>query len=339
MRNVGETLAGRAAYLDLLPLSWSEIERRPKPTTVDDAFKAADADAFLATAYQIRMLTPFFPSVGKRLVKSPKVYAVDSGAAAWSTNAWDWPAAVASGGRPGVRHGIACRTVFIRSGRPSPPACYSYTPISRRNRPSHINNPSHIWKRSSQMTAIIPKEDVILYSGAANGAEAEFGACAEAFGIEEVNFNFDGHKVARTRGLRTLTHEELRKGEVSLAYVSKLMNRTYTDADLMKKVLQVIWYQVNEGQEIYVVGWILEDGTVKGGTGFGAEFAKLCNKPLFVFDQGKNGWFSWADDKWTACGVPTIAHPHICGTGTRFLEENGKAAIRDLFETNFGKRS
>ena len=26
---------------------------------------------------------------------------------------------------------------------------------------------------------------------------------------------------------------------------------------------------------------------MRGGTGWGAEFAKLCNKPLFVFDQDR----------------------------------------------------
>ena len=37
------------------------------------------------------------------------------------------------------------------------------------------------------------KTDFILFSGGAPGAEAEFGACAERHGIEEVNFTFDGH--------------------------------------------------------------------------------------------------------------------------------------------------
>src|SRR2546427_5425117 len=50
----------------------------------------------------------------------------------------------------------------------------------------------------------------------------------------------------------------------------------------------------SNGQEVYVVGTILDDGTVRGGTGWGAEFAKLCNKPLHVFDQSANKWFSWS---------------------------------------------
>ena len=41
-------------------------------------------------------------------------------------------------------------------------------------------------------------------------------------------------------------------GDVSLAYVSRLMNRRYTDTPTFRKVLQSIWYQVNDGQEIYV---------------------------------------------------------------------------------------
>ena len=137
------------------------------------------------------------------------------------------------------------------------------------------------------------RDDCILYSGAAAGAEAAFGAAAEAHGIEEVNFTFDGHNDARRRGIRVLTHEELKHGDVSLAYVSKLMHRSYHDTPLFKKVLQTIWHQVNHAQEIYVVGKILDDATVMGGTGWGAEFAKLCNKPLCVFDQDRDAWFEW----------------------------------------------
>ena len=178
-------------------------------------------------------------------------------------------------------------------------------------------------------------EECVLFSGAAGGAESEFGGAAERRGIDEVNFTFEGHNDARSRGIRVLTHEELTQGDVSLAYVSKLMHREYRDTPLFKKVLQSIWHQVNNGQEIYVIGWILEDGTVKGGTGWGAEFAKLCNKPLYVFDQDKNGWFEWSGDSWSAHEAPTITHPHFTGTGTRFLEENGKGAIDGLFERSF----
>ena len=179
------------------------------------------------------------------------------------------------------------------------------------------------------------REDCVLYSGAAQGAEAAFGAEAERCGIEEVNFTFEGHNDARLRGIRVLTHEELKHGDVSLAYVSSLMHRKYPDTPLFKKVLQSIWHQVNRGQEIYVIGKILDDGTVKGGTGWGAEFAKLCNKPLYVFDQLENGWFHWTGESWEPEPAPLITHPHFTGTGTRFIEANGRAAIEALFDRSF----
>ena len=179
-------------------------------------------------------------------------------------------------------------------------------------------------------------EDPVLFSGAACGAEAAFGEGADRHGIDEVNFSFEGHKDARTRGLRVLTHEELLQGDVSLAYVSKLMHRQYKDTPLFRKVLQSIFHQVNQGQEIYVVGRILEDDTVKGGTGWGAEFAKLCNKPLYVFDQPKAGWFHWNGESWEPRADPRITHPHFTGTGTRFLGPPGRQAIDALFERSFG---
>jgi hypothetical protein len=182
--------------------------------------------------------------------------------------------------------------------------------------------------------------DCILFSGGAGGAEAEFGACAEQHGIEEVNFTFDGHQDVRRRGVRVLNHEELRAGDVSLEYVSRLMNRRYTAGPTIRKVLQTLWYQVNSGQEIYVVGTILPDATVRGGTGWGAEFAKLCNKPLHVFDQEKDSWFKWDGSAWqglSASEAPVIAHPHFTGTGTRNLQPNGRRAIQGLYDRSFAE--
>lgn len=188
--------------------------------------------------------------------------------------------------------------------------------------------------------AAMNARDCILFSGGAAGAEAEFGACAERHGVEEVNFTFDGHKLARSRGIRMLNHEELQAGDVSLEYVSRLMHRRYTDAPTIRKILQTIWYQVNHGQEIYVIGTVLDDGTVQGGTGWGAEFAKLCNKPLYVFDQEQDAWFKWSGSEWqqerSAADLPIITHPHFTGTGTRTLKANGKAAIEGLFTRSFG---
>ena len=183
--------------------------------------------------------------------------------------------------------------------------------------------------------------DCILFSGGAPGAEAGFGEIAEKYGVEEVNFTFDGHRMARQRGVRMLNHEELQAGDVSMEYVSRLLHRRYTDSPTIRKILQTLWYQVNHGQEIYVIGAVLDDDTVRGGTGWSAEFAKLCNKPLYVFDQEADAWQKWTGTSWSRCGgldLPVITHPHFTGTGTRELRDNGRRAIDGLFKRSFGRK-
>lgn len=113
------------------------------------------------------------------------------------------------------------------------------------------------------------------------------------------------------------------------------MHREFRDTRLFRRVLQSIWHQVNNGLEVFVVGRILDDDTVKGGTGWGAEFAKLCNKPLFVFDQGRTSWSRWTGDAWVDATEPVITQSRFTGTGTRFLDQGGSQAIEDLFERSF----
>ncbi len=179
------------------------------------------------------------------------------------------------------------------------------------------------------------KKDFILYSGGARGAESCFGELAEKYGLDEVNFSFEGHVVERTRGVRYLTSEELARKDVSITYVSSLMNRNYSRAPIFRKVLQTVCWQVASGMEIFVVGQILDDLTVKGGTGWGAEYAKICNKPLFVFDQVQDAWFRWVEKEWQKVQVPLISKRHFTGTGTRFLESNGRQALEELYESSF----
>ena len=174
-----------------------------------------------------------------------------------------------------------------------------------------------------------------LFSGGAQGAEAEFGRQAERYGVQEVNFTFEGHRIDRTRGIRVLTNEELVKKDVSLTYVSKLLDRKFSNGPQIRMVLRTIMHQVDAGLEVFVIGVIHEDGTVTGGTGWGAEFAKICNKPLHVFCQEKEGWFTWKSGAWEPAAAPIIRQTHFTGTGTRFPNAAGIAAIADLFARSF----
>lgn len=175
-----------------------------------------------------------------------------------------------------------------------------------------------------------------LLSGGANGAEAEFGACAERWGMSESNYSFPGRGAVRSRGLIELTEEELKQGDVSSAYLKAHMHRSYPDTPLFRRVLQSIWHQVNTAGEVFHIGQLQSDNTVRGGTGWAVELAKHWGKPVYVFDQDRHNWFRWQDHEWVETSTPTITRDRFTGTGTRFLNDAGKQAIHQLFENSFG---
>jgi len=182
---------------------------------------------------------------------------------------------------------------------------------------------------------MLAKENCTLYSGGLKGAETAFGEAAEKWSVKEVNFCYSGQKTHRQKNLAVLSDSELKRGDISMELVSQMMRRTYYETDKIRKVLQTIFHMVNKGHQVFVIGTILEDNTVKGGTGWAVELAKLFNRPLSVYDQEKGNWYSWKQGAWIQ-DTPEIEHATFVGSGTRNLSENGRQAIEELFESAFG---
>ncbi|MCL7487115.1 MAG: hypothetical protein M8357_02930 [Desulfobulbaceae bacterium] len=177
-------------------------------------------------------------------------------------------------------------------------------------------------------------EECTLYHGGLKGAESVFGETAEQYGLNEIIFTFDGHKLGRDRNSVVLSDADLQRGDISMEIASRMMNRTYYETDKIRKVLQTIFHMVNKGHQVFVIGIILDDNSVKGGTGWAVELAKLFNRPLHVFDQNRNQWFTWKDGSWTE-DTPKITYTTLVGSGTRYLSEEGRSAIEKLFADSF----
>lgn len=177
-----------------------------------------------------------------------------------------------------------------------------------------------------------------LLSGGCKGAEAAFGACAERWGMTEANYTYAGNpQLERQRGLIVLSEEELQRGEFSLVYASRRLHRPLTKIPFVRNVLQSIWHQITNARQVFAVGMIQGDDTVKGGTGWGVELARLWNKPLYVFDQGRTAWFRWSGSAWELARMPVITSENFAGIGTQTLSSEGRAAIEDLFQRSFGR--
>ncbi|MCF6291118.1 MAG: hypothetical protein L3J03_09035 [Desulfobacterales bacterium] len=183
---------------------------------------------------------------------------------------------------------------------------------------------------------MLNREEYTLYSGGLKGAESAFGRAAEKWGIKEVTYSFVDHKIERDRNVVLLSGEELQRGDISMELVSKMMGRTYYETNKIRKVLQTIFHMVNSGHQVFVVGTILEDNTVKGGTGWAVELAKLFNRPLSVFDQKQAAWYVWENGGWRKEDGPRITHSTFVGSGTRHLTGEGRQAIEQLFGDSFG---
>jgi hypothetical protein len=149
-----------------------------------------------------------------------------------------------------------------------------------------------------------------------------------------MNFTFDGHVQAHTRGAIPLTEAELSQGDVSLAYVARKLRRGFGEGTMLRRVLQSLWHQVSRAEQVFVIGTIQEDGTVTGGTGWSVELARMWNKRLWVYDQEKECWYRWNGEDWVE-GIPVIDSANYCGTGSRQLTPSGIAAVESLLERSF----
>lgn len=182
----------------------------------------------------------------------------------------------------------------------------------------------------------LPASSFTLLSGGAQGAEEEFGAQAELFGVKETNYTCAGRAPARARNLVMLDEAELAQGAVSEVYLQAHMKRSYPNTELFRRTLQTIWHQVKTAGEVFVVGLVQPDNTVRGGTGWAAELARHWRKPVHVYDQEHRCWFNWSGDAWAKVEPPRIMTRRFCGTGTRFLSDDGREAIAGLFQRSFG---
>jgi hypothetical protein len=88
--------------------------------------------------------------------------------------------------------------------------------------------------------------------------------------------------------------------------------------------------------EVFAVGAVNPDKTVHGGTGWAVELARHWGKPVHLFDQERKGWLRWDGRDWIEEQPPAVAHARFAGAGTRSLSDEGRAAIRALFERSFG---
>ncbi len=174
-----------------------------------------------------------------------------------------------------------------------------------------------------------------LISGGHKGTEAEFGRQAELWQIPNTTLSYEGHVMEHSGEIEVLNAEDLARGDVSMEFVFQRLGRRFHHRNAVRRVIQSMFHVVTRGDHLFTAGWIQPDGTVKGGTGWGVELARFFNRPVSVFDQEQERWFTRKEARWQE-DEPTIPDRPFSATGTRNLTEAGRAAIHELFERSFG---
>ena len=169
-----------------------------------------------------------------------------------------------------------------------------------------------------------------LFHGGHRGTESAFGTAAGKHGIQETTISFEGHSMEREQNVEVLDDDALQQGRVSMEFVFQTLGRRFATGKGVRRVIQSMFHIVTRSNELFAVGWILDNGHVKGGTGWGVELARLFNRNVHVFDQQKERWFTWTDGAWEPSN-PVLPSGTFSATGTRDLSAAGQKAIEELF--------
>lgn len=184
--------------------------------------------------------------------------------------------------------------------------------------------------------------NLTCHSGGADGSDSEFSKIGKQYGV-----------TIRAYSYKTYFHQSPDKIEISQSLFEEgIVQINLANKKLRRKGIQKYmnllarnWAQVKYSNQIFAIGIIEEKSniqTVSGGTGYAVMMGIIHLKDVFVFEQLKNKWFRWSYISMSFMelkSTPTIQTENFAGIGTRKINENGKRAIKDLYEKTFKKNN
>lgn len=217
--------------------------------------------------------------------------------------------------------------------------------------PQQTNQVIQEQSKPAQLALPMPSE-FRCHSGGADGADFMWGEIGKEYGLSEANHYQHPEKMS-PHGNMNISSQDISEGRYKAAEAAK-SNYGYQYATMKDGNLIRDWAQVKYSDAIYAIGHIVKRGeklfpnqsndtrvalhaAVTGGTGYAVEMARLAGKPIYVFDQERNSWYtySYEQTKWLKTGTPTLTM-NFAGIGTRQIKENGIQAIRDAYTKTFG---
>ena len=232
----------------------------------------------------------------------------------------------------------------------------SMSKISVLNESANFIDNTNNQQQSQQTQAVTDLKGFTNYSGAAIGTDKYFEQEFIKQGGRQVNFVVDNLKALTAEQNKEVEDAYLKAvkdlGRMPLSYdwlnPDKIVNdkKVYYSGGLVRRD----YLQAKSADSIFAISTIIEPGMkdkkgyvnktnqqkVEGGTGYGVQMGINLGKIVYVFDQLKNQWFVWNNDKFIETQIPMLTKK-FAGIGTREINENGKKAIRDVISNSLIK--
>lgn len=175
------------------------------------------------------------------------------------------------------------------------------------------------------------------HSGGAMGADTYFETIGKLYDVETLAYSY-----------QTPSHRSNNKVEISqVDYLDGIDKIHLANQTLKRKInykhLNLVarnWQQIKNADQVFAISKIIYKNIecVSGGTGWAIQMAIDHDKEIFVFDQIYNAWFEWSYGSSTFCileNSPKITCSNFAGIGIRKINDNGIAAINDLYKKSF----
>jgi len=200
-----------------------------------------------------------------------------------------------------------------------------------------------------QPAAAQPLATTVLHSGGAKGADTVWGTIGSEYGISEENTKHywmkGGSKPPQGNVLLTEEQKEEARPHVKQAAASMRERgdntRSPPSSSLAVSLIHRNWFQVKNSDAVFAItkGGLNPTRTLikpDRGTPWAVEMGINQGKPVYVFAQGLNQWFTWDGSKFIETETPTLT-PNFAGVGTRGINEAGRQAIRNVYEKSTRK--
>lgn len=189
-------------------------------------------------------------------------------------------------------------------------------------------------------------KELTFKSGGAEGSDHYWTKVATDYGVTDIrNYYVEGYGRLAPYGDTEISYEQSKEADEELKALSKFIGRKFpTKSEEGNTLLRRDWFQAQDTDLVLAVGYLDDEGWIKGGTAWASYTAIKRGVPFCFFDQDKNRWlfvdgayYELSDPSLNNAGVVMQFAPTLdkvktfTGIGSRSLTEMGKLAIKEVF--------